>query len=103
MTNPDRLKILAAILIVTALAVCVEAHATCTEDNFDSFKVAKALQQGLSKDALLMHMEGSRSELNPIRMEKIRGLIDEAFTLQPDQAEGWWKKHYKECPKEDEA
>lgn len=73
-------------LCVAALLffISVETHADeCKYHNWDVYKVGKALQQGMTKDALLAHLEGSRKELTPERMEAIRGLIDEAFQLQP--------------------
>lgn len=75
----------------------------CADNNFDYFKIAKALSQGVSKQDLLSHLEASKHELAEERIEKILKLIDEVFKLDPEQAEGWWRAHYKECPKEDEA
>lgn len=80
-----------------------DARADCAEDQFDNWKVSKALSQGVSKQDLLAHLDASRAELSAERMEKIRGLIDEVFKLEQSQAEVWWKAHHKECPKEDEA
>lgn len=90
-------------VIGAVLCWIAPANAECTEDNFDAWKVAKALQQGLSKEALLAHVDASRAELGPERMEKIRSLIDEVYRLAPPEAESWWNAHYKTCPKEDEA
>ena len=91
------------ILTFIALFFTIDAHADCTEDNWDAYKVGKALQQGLSKADLLAHLEASRAELTEERMEKIRVWIDDAYKLDPSQAEIWWQFHHKECPKEDEA
>lgn len=90
-------------VIGAVLSWAAPVNATCQEDNWDVWKVAKALQQGLSKETLIMHLDGSRAELAPERMEKIRALIDEAYELAPPEAEAWWKAHYKTCAKEDEA
>lgn len=83
--------------------VTIDAHADCKEDNWDVWKVAKALQQGLSKETLLLHLDGSRKELEPGRMVKIRGLIEEVYELEQSQAESFWKAHHKECPAEEET
>ena len=49
--------------------VAVESHAgECQEHNWDTYKVAKARQQGLSKETLLYHREGSQHELAPERI-----------------------------------
>lgn len=98
------MEIIASILIVTALAVCVEVHASeCQDTNWDVWKVAKALQQGLSKEDLLLHLEASRAELTPERMIRIRAMIDEAYELDPSNAERWWQSRYRTCSKEEEA
>lgn len=84
--------------------VAVETHAgECQEYAWDVWKVAKALQQGISKETLLDHLEGSRGELTPERMERIRGLIDEVYKLEQSEAQVWWQAHRKECPKESET
>lgn len=92
-------------LLVAALIffVSVESHADCKEDNWDVWKVSKALQQGLSKETLLMHLDGSRNELTPERMEKIKGLIDEVYLLEQSQAEAYWLAHRKTCLQESDA
>lgn len=88
------------ILLLLGLSLS-PAHADeCKYHNWDVYKVGKALQQGMTKDALLAHLEGSRKELTPERMEAIRGLIDEAFQLEPKDAPEWWQKHYRKCEDE---
>lgn len=91
------------ILLLLGLSLFTQARADCTEDNWDIWKVSKALSQGLSKTDLLAHLDASRAELSAERMENIRGLIDEVYLLDQSQAEAWWKAHYKTCAKEDEA
>lgn len=92
------------VLAIAIFAVAVEVHAgECQDHNWDHWKVAKALQQGLSKEALLMHLEGSRHELTPERMERIRGLIDEVFELPQTDAQKWFEQHRRVCDEEDEA
>lgn len=83
--------------------VAIDAHSTCKEDNWDVWKVAKALQQGVSKETLLLHLDGSRNELESDRMEKIHALIDEVYALPQEQAEAFWKARHKECPIEEDS
>lgn len=81
----------------------VETHANCKEDNWDVWKVTKALSQGISKETLLEHIEGSRNKIDPARMEKIKKIVEEVYRLDQSQAEAYWKSHHKECPPESDA
>ena len=81
----------------------VDALPSCKEEQFDAWKVGKALSQGLSKETLLMHLDGSRSDLTPERMTAIRALIEDAYQFTPEQAAGWWRQRYRECEKESDA
>ena len=92
------------LVFALVLLFSIEVYAgECQDWNWDVFKVSKALQQGISKETLLDHLEGSRGELTPQRMSRIREMIDEVYKLEQSQAQVWWKAHIKECPKESET
>jgi len=95
--------------IIEFTVICVlglyalDAAPSCAEDQHDIWTIAKARQQGLTKDDLLMFLDGSRAELTPERMIAIRALIEDAYQWTPAQAEGWWSMRRTTCPMEDEA
>ena len=68
--------------------------------HWDIDKVAKARQQGLSKETLLHHLEGSQHELAPERIEKIVGMIDDIYKLDQAQEEQWFMKNRRDCKEE---
>jgi len=81
--------------------VAVESWADeCQEHNWDTYKVAKARQQGLSKETLLDHLQGSQHELSPQRIEKIVGMIDDVYKLDQDKEEEWFLKNQRDCKDE---
>lgn len=79
MKNTEVLACVLALALVLYAAGVVAGE--CQDHNWDHWKVAKSLQQGLSKETLLEHLEGSRHELTPERMARIRALIDEVYEL----------------------
>lgn len=80
-------------LIGALLVWTLDTRADCAIDNFDAWKVSKALQQGMTKEDLLVHLEVSRAELDPIRMEKIQDMIEEVYQLPQSEAAAWYKAH----------
>lgn len=89
---------LVEIIILAILPLFADAvFADCKEDNWDVFKVAKAVQQGLSKEDLVQHLEGSRHLLTPERMSRIRERIEEAYQLEQTEAERWWHANTRDC------
>lgn len=90
-----------AILLIALLST--NAFAKCEDDQWDIWKSAKAREQGMSKESILMHLESSAHELSQERMAKIRALIEEVYSLEQDQLRIWWKEKYQPCEKEHDA
>ena len=92
-----RLLSVAALLIFAG----AQAHASeCEDDNWDSYKVGKARERGLSKETLLNHLEGARQELTQERMDKILGMIDEVYDLDQDEEKKWFLSKQRDCREE---
>jgi 4-amino-4-deoxy-L-arabinose transferase-like glycosyltransferase len=85
-------------VILSILALLPMALANdCDDRNFDIWKIARALEKGLSKPSLLAHLEFSSHEIEPERMVAIKALIDEAYLLEGSEARGWYERNFLKC------
>lgn len=85
-------------IILAVTAIALPAFATdCEDHNWDVWKVAKALERGLSKVALYEHLNASAHELTPDRMAKISAMIEDAYLLDGAGARGWYEKNFLKC------
>jgi hypothetical protein len=85
-------------VILAALAIAIPVFATeCEDHNWDVWKVAKALERGMSKTALYDHLNHSAHELTPERMAKISSMIEDAYLLEGSEARGWYEKNFVRC------
>jgi hypothetical protein len=89
-----------AIASLLSLTAVESGAGECQDHNWDIYKVAKARQQGLSKQTLLDHLKGAQHELTPERIEKIVGMIDDVYKLDQNQEEEWFMKNRRECKDE---